>query len=93
LPKIADKTLVQQTLSGDKRAFGELVDRYKGVVFGLALNRLKDFEEAKDVAQEAFIEAYLKLETLRELAKFSNWLYTIAANLCRMRLRQKGGRP
>ena len=93
MPKIDDKILVQRTLSGDKNAFGKLVDRYKGAAFGLAFNQVKDFEDAKDIAQEAFIQAYLKLETLREHSKFPSWLYTITVNLCRMWLRRKSKQP
>ena len=93
MPKIDDKILVQRTLSGDKNAFGKLVDRYKGAAFGLAFNQVKDFEDAKDIAQEAFIQACLKLETLREHSKFPSWLYTITVNLCRMWLRRKSKQP
>ena len=65
------------------------MDKYKGAVFGLAYDRIGDFELARDIAQEAFVRAYIELGTLREHSKFANWLYVIASNLCREYLRSR----
>ena len=81
MPAEEQTILVNRSLSGDQHAFGQLVEAYKNAVYGLLLNRIRDFEEAKDLTQEAFIEAYVHLRTLREPGKFANWLYTIARNL------------
>ena len=73
-----DGELVEATIEGKQEAFGELVARYKDAVFGVAFHRLGDFEEARDVAQDAFVKAYLSLSKLRDGAAFSHWLYRIA---------------
>ena len=54
---------------------------------------MKDPDEAEDVAQETMIRAYIRLETFRGEAKFSTWLYTVASNCIRMRLRTLRRRP
>jgi len=74
----SDGDLVTATLGGDQAAFGELVARYKDAVFGVAFHRLGDFEEARDVSQDAFVKAYVNLPKLRDGAAFSHWLYRIA---------------
>ena len=72
-----DTELIQQTLSGDIDAFGELVRRYQDAVYAIALRAIKDFTIAQDIAQETFIEAYKSLHKLREPAKFGSWLHSI----------------
>lgn len=74
----SDAQLVQETLAGRSEAFGELVARYRDAVFGVAFHRLGNFEEARDVAQDAFVKAYLGLADLRDPAAFAPWLYRIA---------------
>jgi RNA polymerase sigma-70 factor (ECF subfamily) len=74
----ADAVLVSEVVAGDQSAFGELVARYKDAVFGVAFHRLGDFEEARDVAQDAFVKAYLGLSKLRDGDAFAHWLYRIA---------------
>jgi len=74
----SDAELVGEALRGRGEAFGELVTRYRDAVFGVAFHRLGDFEEARDVAQEAFLKAYLSLADLRDPAAFASWLYRIA---------------
>lgn len=73
-----DAGLVKAALSGDHAAFGELAQRYRDAAFGIAFHRLGDFEAARDAAQEALVTAYVELSTLRDPAKFGNWLYRIA---------------
>ena len=84
-----DAQLVVACLEGDHRAYAVLVDRYRYPVFGLCLSFVKDFDAAEDVAQEALVAAYLKLENLPEPERFGPWLRTIAANQCRMWLRRQ----
>jgi RNA polymerase sigma-70 factor (ECF subfamily) len=86
--RATDEQLVQQACSGDHRAFGELVDRYRDMVYGLGYHLTGDFEAARDLAQEAFVQAYLNLRQLREPAKFSGWLRRIATNAHRMQRRR-----
>jgi len=84
-----DEILVKRTLSGDKDAFNQLVAKYQTQVYGLAFNILRNFSDAEDLAQEAFLRAYLSLHQLRDEAKFGNWLYKITRNLCRRWLQNK----
>ena len=84
-----DEILVKKTLSGDKAAFNQLVTKYQTQVYGLAFNISRNFSDAEDLAQEAFLRAYLSLHQLREPAKFGNWLYRITQNLCRRWLQKK----
>ena len=74
--------MVKKTLSGDKTAFNQLVAKYQTRVYGLAVNLSRSFSDAEDLAQEAFLRAYLSLHQLREPAKFGNWLYKITQNVC-----------
>jgi RNA polymerase sigma-70 factor (ECF subfamily) len=75
-----DTTLVQQTLDGDRNAFGVLVERYQAQVFTIALRMVGDREEAEDVAQGAFLKAYEKLGSFDPSYKFFSWIYRIAHN-------------
>jgi RNA polymerase sigma factor (sigma-70 family) len=86
---MTDPDLIERTLSGDKQAFGTLVDRYRQQVYALAFHYVQDFEVARDVAQDAFVQAYLRLAQLREPARFTAWLRTLAVNECRMWLRRR----
>ena len=77
-----DTELVLRALQGDKKAFGELVDKHQGVVYGLCFHLVGNFADAQDLAQEAFVQAYLDLHQLREPDKFANWLYRVTMNVC-----------
>jgi RNA polymerase sigma-70 factor (ECF subfamily) len=59
-----DPQLVQATLDGDRHAFNTLIDRYESMVFGMALSRVKNIHDAQDIAQEVFLQAFLRLNTL-----------------------------
>jgi RNA polymerase sigma-70 factor (ECF subfamily) len=85
----ADADLVARTLAGDADAFGGLVERHKSWVNGLALAYSRDFDQADDLAQEAFVEAYAHLASLREASRFAGWLRQIVVNRCKMWARQR----
>ncbi len=78
---LEDKTLVKQCLGGDNNAFGKLVEKYQNMVHCLAFSYLKNFHDAEDVVQEAFLQAYLSLHQLANADKFCGWLYKIAKNI------------
>jgi RNA polymerase sigma-70 factor, ECF subfamily len=69
-------------------AFAELVSRFEESAFGWALHHLGDPEEAKDVAQDAFVMAWLKLRQLRDAAAFGAWLKRLIATQCNRRRRK-----
>lgn len=77
-----DTGLVRRTLAGDKDAFGDLVCRYQGLVYGLAYHRVGNFADAEDVAQDVFVKAFRTLHQLEQPGRFAAWLKTITANEC-----------
>lgn len=90
--KLTDAQLVEKVLEGDMSAYGILVNRYRSLVYGLACHVIGSFQDAEDIAQEAFIKAYDSLYTLKDKAKFGSWLRVITLNLCKMWLRKSVGR-
>ncbi|MFN3484155.1 MAG: RNA polymerase sigma factor [Planctomycetota bacterium] len=85
-----DTTLIRRCLRGNAEAYGALVDRYSARILSLAFAMTGDRHEAEDIAQDTFVRAYKGLARFRHKAKFSSWLYQIALNLCRDRLKSKG---
>ncbi len=75
-----DHYYITKILEGDIQTFGVLVDRYKPMVFTLALRIIKNREDAEEVAQDTFLKAYKALDTFQGTSKFSTWIYKIAYN-------------
>ncbi len=75
-----DAPLVRRARRGDKRAFGELVERHQAKLFTLAARTLGNEADAADAVQEAFVRAWLALPRFREGARFSTWMYRICLN-------------
>src|SRR6267142_5779397 len=73
----------------DERAFSELVRRYQGRVTNLISRVLNDRECSDDLAQEVFVRVYVHRRNYRRGAKFSTWLFTIAANLAKNEIRRR----
>jgi len=69
-----DAYLVKVCLEGDRQAFGSIVTRYQRLLCSLAYSSLGNLGESEDVAQEAFVEAWKKLGSLREPEKLKSWL-------------------
>jgi RNA polymerase sigma-70 factor (ECF subfamily) len=88
-----DAKLVALVLAGDQSAFAELVDRYHGEVYYLALRQLRQREDAEDLAQEAFLRAYRALSQYDPTRPFGAWLYAITARLCIDAHRRRRVRP
>jgi RNA polymerase sigma-70 factor (ECF subfamily) len=86
---IDDRTLVAETLAGRSEAFAALVERYDRAVYHLAFRTLRDGEEARDAAQEAFFKAFRSLRTFKPEAKFSTWLFAITYHACCDRLARR----
>jgi RNA polymerase sigma-70 factor (ECF subfamily) len=85
----SDEELVEACQAGEASAFDILVARWEDRIRGAAFRFLGSEEEARDVAQEAFLKAYQALSGFKREARFSSWLYQIAMNLCRDRLRRR----
>ena len=77
-----DMEIVRRVQAGDAEAFGELVNRYSGRIYALALAMVRDAQRAEDVTQETFIRAYEHLGGFRGASAFATWLYRIALNEC-----------
>lgn len=75
-----DVALVDAARAGSSDAFGELVDRYRGPVVRLAYRLTHDADEAKDIAQDAFLRAYRRLPEFHPDRPFARWLFVIARN-------------
>ncbi len=73
-----DQPYIKKTLDGDTKAFSVLVDRYKYMVYTLALRILKNKEDAEELAQDTFVKMFNQLSHFKGDAKFSTWLYKIA---------------
>ncbi|MDB5390382.1 MAG: rpoE 1 [Planctomycetaceae bacterium] len=75
-----DTELIAECLQGRTEAFGTLVSRYQDRLLGTLVTMLGSVEDARDVAQEAFVQAYQKLESFRGQSQFYSWLFRIALN-------------
>lgn len=87
-----DEDLVDAFQRGDVSAFDELVIRWDRKIQGAIYRILGSQDEARDLCQEAFLKAYRALPGFKGEARFSSWLYQIALNLCRDRMRRRKGR-
>ncbi|MFA7552943.1 MAG: RNA polymerase sigma factor RpoE [Spongiibacteraceae bacterium] len=91
--KQSDQQLVERVQKGDNRAFDLLVLKYQHKIFGLISRYIRDHDEIKDVAQEAFIKAYRALPNFRGDSAFYTWLYRIAINTAKNYLVARSRRP
>ncbi|WP_316840006.1 RNA polymerase sigma-70 factor [Pedobacter gandavensis] len=77
---LSDSTLVERLHLGDHRAFGEIYERFFGLLYKHAYNRFRDEEQAKDVVHELFEDLWLKREVIIIERNLSNYLYTATRN-------------
>lgn len=84
-----DEQLVVAFQAGDVAAFDLLVSRWDRKIQGAVYRVVGQSEDVRDITQEAFLKAYRALPLFKREAKFSSWLYQIALNLCRDRLRRR----
>jgi len=89
----SDESLMIDFVAGDEKAFESLVRRYESALVSFLFRYLGDGADAEEVFQEAFIRVYTKRERFDSDRKFKTWLYTIALNLARTRLKRKRSAP
>ncbi|MNQ71613.1 ECF RNA polymerase sigma factor SigW [compost metagenome] len=77
-----DQFHITKILKGDTKSFAVLVDRYKDLVFTLAIRMLKNREEAEEVSQDVFVKVFKSLSKFKGDSKFSTWIYRITYNSC-----------
>jgi RNA polymerase sigma-70 factor (ECF subfamily) len=90
---VDERAIIARCLAGDRRAYALLVERYKALVHDLVSRMLGDAAEAEDIAQEAFVKAYLTLRDFRGESRFSTWVCRIALNRCKDVLRKQRRAP
>jgi len=88
-----DEELILLVQEGQNQAFDILVGRYKNRLYSYLFRLLGNESEAEEFAQETFVRAYMHADKYRTIARFSTWLYTIATNLVRNRIRNIKRRP
>jgi RNA polymerase sigma-70 factor, ECF subfamily len=83
-----EKQLIQDCLAGRTEAFGQLVVRYQDRLYNALYRILGSSDDARDVAQDAFVQAFQKLKTFRGNSAFYSWLFRIALNAAASQLRR-----
>lgn len=84
---IRERLLVRRLRDRDEQAFRELMETYQDRVFSLLLRMIGRREEAEDIAQEVFITVFKSIDQFRGDAKLSTWLYRVAVNHCKNRVK------
>ncbi len=85
----SEQEQITRILQGDRDAYGLLVETYQGMAFAVALNLTGSYSDSQDVIQEAFIQAYRRLRTLSDPARFGAWLCTITRRIALRFVREK----
>jgi len=80
---------VNEVIKGNQDAFEEIVTLFQHRLYHVCYRMLNNHQEAEDIAQEAFVRAYVNIHTFDQSRKFSTWLFRIATNLCIDRIRKK----
>jgi len=75
-----DRALVRRYLGGERDAAGGLVDRYQKRLFNVALRMLGNAQDAEDVTQTVFLNAFVKLRTYDPRYRFFSWIYRMTVN-------------
>lgn len=86
---IEDQHYINLILNGNTNNFATLVDRYKDMVYTLALKMLNNKEEAEEIAQDTFIKVFNSLSKFKGESKFSTWVYKVTYNTCLDALKKK----
>lgn len=73
--------IVSRAQRGDRQAYGDLFEAFWPSIYAMALARLRDVDEAQDLAQDVWVYAYMKLDQLRQPAAFAGWLRQITARM------------
>jgi RNA polymerase sigma factor (sigma-70 family) len=94
LPTVdSDAQLVEWSLTGDRDAFAQIVERYKSLVCSITYGATGSLAWSEDLAQETFVTAWKELPALREPSKLRSWLCAITRNLLGKELRRRGHEP
>jgi RNA polymerase sigma-70 factor, ECF subfamily len=86
---LTDNELVQEIKTGNRKAFSEIVKRHQKSLLRMSLRFVKDLDMAEDVVQESFIKSYEKLNAFEGRSSFKSWLFQIAVNTAKNKLRER----
>ncbi len=75
-----ERTLIRLAKNGSNRAYGTLIKRYTPLLYRLLWDMVRNRQDVEDLIQDSFMKAYQNLQSFKEDAKFSTWLYRIAYN-------------
>ena len=89
MTEINDQDCIIKILEGDTQKYAVLVNRYKDLVYTLAIRMVKNTEEAEEISQDTFIKAYKSLQKFKGDSKFSTWIYSITYNTCLDNLKKR----
>jgi len=84
-----DHDLIRKIAKGDKESFGSLIALYQDKALRLAYLHTSSWEDAEEIAQDAFIKVFRKIKSFKQEAKFSTWFYRILINQCYDHLRKR----
>ncbi len=84
-----EQDLIRRLQAGDQAAYAEMVERYAGRIYNLALRLMGDEAAAEDVLQETFLSAFRAIDRFEGRSQLGTWLYRIANNTALMQLRKK----
>ncbi len=85
----ADLELVDEVKAGEGKAFSELVKRHQTALLRVCSRMTRDNELAEDIVQESFVKAYRKINLFEGRSSFKSWLFQIAINTARNKLRSQ----
>lgn len=86
---LTDNQLIDEALAGNSAAFGELVRKYQDRLYNTVVHVVGSIDDAQDVVQDAFVQAFVKLDGFQRASAFYTWLYRIAFNLAISRKRRQ----
>ena len=86
--ELTDEQLIKKFQDGDMGAYNQIVYRYKDRLLNFIYRFLNDLDRSEDLVQDTLLKLYTHKDSYKEIAKFSTWLFTIAANLARTELRK-----
>ena len=89
MPVLNEWNLIERLKTGDEAAFKEMVETSQGLVYNTALGIVQSPEDAEDVAQEVFVQAYESIRSFKGESKLSTWLYRITVSKAMDHLRKK----
>lgn len=86
---LSDEELIALFQGGNPEAFDVIVGKFKNPLMNFIYRFTSNYAESEDIVQETFVKVFVNRHSYKPIAKFSTWIYTIAANLAKTQLRRK----